>query len=53
MDVESLPAETLEETVDLYGAFPLLSEGQILALLGKGERRSTTAGEVLYREGDP
>jgi len=52
MDVESLPAEALEETVDLYGAFPLLSEGQILALLGKGKRRSTTAGEVLYREGD-
>ena len=40
------------ETPDLYGAFPRLSESQIEALTESGERRSTQAGDVLYREGD-
>src|SRR5438094_2487693 len=33
-------------------AFPILDEGQIAALDAVGERRTTTVGEYLYREGD-
>ncbi len=48
-----MSAESLEETVDLYGAFPQLSDGQIAMLLGRGDdRRTTTVGDVLYRVGD-
>jgi thioredoxin reductase (NADPH) len=41
------------ETPDLQGAFPRLGDEQIAALSARGERRSTRAGEVLYREGEP
>jgi thioredoxin reductase (NADPH) len=41
-----------EETPDLYGAFPRLTEDKIAALERYGERRRTKAGEVLFREGD-
>lgn len=42
-----------DETVDLWGAFPRLSEGQIATLTGRGEVRTTGgADEELYREGD-
>lgn len=51
-DAIPLSAESLEETVDLHGAFPELSEAQIAMLLGRGDRRSTKIGDVLYREGD-
>jgi thioredoxin reductase (NADPH) len=47
-----MSAESLEETVDLHGAFPELSEAQIAMLLGRGDRRTTKIGDVLYREGD-
>jgi len=33
-------------------AFPILDEAQIAALDAVGERRTTTVGEYLYREGD-
>jgi thioredoxin reductase (NADPH) len=42
----------LPETPDLDGAFPRLSEQQLLALEAQGERRRVRQGEVLYREGD-
>jgi thioredoxin reductase (NADPH) len=42
----------LPETPDLDGAFPRLSEQQLLALEAHGERRRVRQGEVLYREGD-
>jgi thioredoxin reductase (NADPH) len=41
-----------QETPDNHGAYPRLSEAQIAALDGRGRRRATEAGEVLYREGD-
>jgi len=44
--------EPLEETPDRNGEFPRLSEAQIQALAGRGERRRTQPGEVLIREGD-
>jgi thioredoxin reductase (NADPH) len=47
-----LAAHPFEETPDLYGAFPDLSEGQIAMLIERGECRMTRVGEVLYREGD-
>jgi thioredoxin reductase (NADPH) len=50
--VSSTDAEPLSETDDTSGAFPRLTEGQIAALAAHGRRRSTTAGEVLFREGD-
>src|SRR2546423_792499 len=42
----------LTETPDLHGAFPRLSDEQIVALAEHGERRPTQEGEVLFREGD-
>jgi thioredoxin reductase (NADPH) len=48
------PQETVSvaETPDLDGAFPRLSEAQLESLAADGERRPTTAGEVVYRAGD-
>ncbi|MFE9928816.1 FAD-dependent oxidoreductase [Streptomyces sp. NPDC005533] len=43
----------VRETPDLYGAFPRLTPAQLEDLAAHGERRTTTAGEVLYREGEP
>ena len=40
------------ETPDLFGAYPRLSEAQIETLLPLGERRTTAAGDVLFRQGD-
>ncbi|MGH3485955.1 MAG: FAD-dependent oxidoreductase [Nocardioidaceae bacterium] len=40
------------ETPDLYGAYPRLSETQRTELITRGERRATSAGEVLQRAGD-
>jgi len=44
--------DTFEETLDLYGAFPRLSDYQVRALEQHGERVHTAPGEVLFREGD-
>lgn len=41
------------ETPDHSGAFPRLSPTQIETLSAHGERRTTEAGDVLFREGDP
>jgi thioredoxin reductase (NADPH) len=52
-DAMPMSAESLQETVDLNGAFPQLSDGQIAMLLGRGgDRRTTNVGDVLYRAGD-
>jgi hypothetical protein len=51
-DVRPNVEPPLEETPDLCGACPQLSEGQIEALRGRGQRRETHAGEVVHREGD-
>jgi thioredoxin reductase (NADPH) len=50
-----MPVETgerLAETPDPYGAYPRLSDEQIAALEDCGTRRSTEAGEILFRAGD-
>ena len=47
-----LATECFDETPDLFGAFPELSEAQIAALAGRGERETTHVGDVLYQEGD-
>jgi thioredoxin reductase (NADPH) len=44
--------QPLEETPDLYGAYPRLDPEQIERLQTLGVRRDTQAGDVLYREGD-
>jgi thioredoxin reductase (NADPH) len=41
-----------EETPDLWGAFPRLSDAQIRALAAHGAPRTFRPGDVLYREGD-
>jgi thioredoxin reductase (NADPH) len=45
-------AGTAEETPDLYGAFPRLSDEQIAYLAPYGSRRATSEGEILFRAGD-
>jgi thioredoxin reductase (NADPH) len=41
-----------EETPDIYGCYPRLSEAQMTALASLGSRRPTAPGEILFREGD-
>ena len=41
-----------EETPDLQGAFPRLSDAQIAALDAQGQRRPVQPGDVLFAEGD-
>ena len=41
-----------EETPDLQGAYPRLSDAQIAALDAQGQRRPIQPGEVLFAEGD-
>jgi thioredoxin reductase (NADPH) len=45
-------ADDIEETPDPQGAFPRLSEPQIAALAGAGQRRPVQDGEILFAEGD-
>src|ERR1700743_661951 len=42
----------IAETPDLQGAYPRLSDAQIAALTGQGDRRDTQPGEILFREGE-
>ena len=42
----------MEETLDVSGGFPRLSENQIDILSHHGERRPTEVGQVLFREGE-
>ncbi|WP_329459983.1 FAD-dependent oxidoreductase [Streptomyces sp. NBC_01497] len=44
---------SFRETPDPYGVFPRLPPERLEDLTAHGERRRTTEGEVLYREGDP
>jgi thioredoxin reductase (NADPH) len=41
-----------EETPDLQGAYPRLSDAQITALDAQGQRRPIQPGDVLFAEGD-
>lgn len=50
--VEQVSAN-LQETPDIYGAYPRLSDMQIATLETGGERRSVDRGEILVREGTP
>src|SRR6478752_7601267 len=49
--MEATGPEAVVETPDT-GAFPRLNDEQIGMLAREGERRSTQADEVLFREGD-
>jgi thioredoxin reductase (NADPH) len=42
----------ITETPDLQGAYPRLSDAQIAALTGQGNRRGTQPGEILFGEGE-
>jgi thioredoxin reductase (NADPH) len=42
----------ITETPDPQGAYPRLSDAQIAALAGQGDRRGTQPGEILFREGE-
>jgi thioredoxin reductase (NADPH) len=50
---EAAPTAALEETPDIYGAYPRLNEGQIATLERGGTRRPVRVGETLIREGEP
>ena len=45
-------AARVAETPDVSGAYPRLSREQIEMLFAEGGRRRTSAGEVLFREGE-
>ena len=51
--MSSTDSTTSQETPDLFGAYPRLSEEQIDEVGARGKRRVTTEGEVLYKEGEP
>jgi thioredoxin reductase (NADPH) len=42
----------ITETPDPQGAYPRLSDAQIAALTGQGDRRGTQPGEILFGEGE-
>jgi thioredoxin reductase (NADPH) len=46
-----VPGE-ITETPDVQGAYPRLSDAQIAALTGQGDRRGTQPGEILFGEGE-
>jgi thioredoxin reductase (NADPH) len=46
-------AGPVTETVDLYGAYPRLTEAQVAELERQGTRRTVQSGEVLVHSGDP
>jgi thioredoxin reductase (NADPH) len=43
---------SLQETPDIHGAYPRLTEMQIATLEAGGSRRSVAPGEILVREGE-
>jgi thioredoxin reductase (NADPH) len=47
----AVPGE-ITETPDPQGAYPRLSDAQIAALTGQGDRRRTQPGEILFGEGE-
>jgi thioredoxin reductase (NADPH) len=46
------PLEELEETPDLQGAYPRLSDSQLSELAALGQRRRTQPEQTLFAEGD-
>jgi thioredoxin reductase (NADPH) len=42
----------ITETPDLQGAYPRLSDAEIAALTGQGDRHGTEPGEILFAEGE-
>jgi thioredoxin reductase (NADPH) len=50
--VTATESPALTESPDVYGAFPRLSDEQLVALATVGERRRVKPGDVLFREGD-
>src|ERR1700752_1470773 len=48
----ALGSVALEETPDRLGAYPRLSDDQLLALRGVGQELATSVGDVLFPEGD-
>jgi thioredoxin reductase (NADPH) len=52
MEASAGSSSQLAETPDRDGAYPRLSEQQLAALEARGERRRTTAGELLFRQGE-
>jgi thioredoxin reductase (NADPH) len=46
------PLDQLTETADQHHAFPRLTERQMQLLSERGQRRSTSFGERLYRQGN-
>src|SRR6478672_918229 len=52
-DGTAAESEQVTETVDLYGAYPRLTEVQIAELERRGSRRPVQTGEMLVRSGDP
>ncbi|MCW2877371.1 MAG: Thioredoxin-disulfide reductase [Sphaerisporangium sp.] len=45
-------SERVQETPDLYGAYPRLGDEAMAALARHGERRPTRVGDVLFEEGE-
>jgi thioredoxin reductase (NADPH) len=45
--------EPVEETLDMFGAYPRLSAAQIAALSVDGQRRTVHTGDILLAEGEP
>ena len=43
----------VDETPDLDGAFPRLTDAQLATIAAHTEHRPTRVGDLLYREGDP
>jgi thioredoxin reductase (NADPH) len=52
MSARAVSATPLPETPDHEGAYPRLDDEQLARLAPVGRTRPTTAGEVLFREGD-
>jgi len=42
----------ITESPDVQGAYPRLSEDQVAALAGQGDRRGTQPGDILFEEGE-
>ncbi|MDX6725623.1 MAG: thioredoxin reductase, partial [Baekduia sp.] len=51
-DAPETDSAALNETPDVYGAYPRLTDQQIAALAAVGVPRQVKPGDVLYREGD-
>ena len=47
-----MPTKPTSETPDVYGAYPRLTEAQLAALGGLGQRRVVRPGDALFTEGE-